>query len=234
MSVFCKGCRKTKVNEDFGLKTDGNQYKTCIKCRNKKIKNIEKEEEIIECCDAELIRDTFRKLNCRIVYLKELKYMMDLDKHVAISIFSKMIMYNNIAIIETITSDNFCSFMNLLTHLEIYTMGHHISQFGVNFVIYKNSKDSLMRITTESATNIFEGFMKCLKLPNKKMCDICNNKKKCFRECAKCKHKLCVECFKNHNKNYVNSCPYCRNNIEEHSKMNKLMEELLGDGIQMF
>ena len=235
MSVLCKGCRKTKVNEDFGLKDNGTQYKTCLTCRNKKIKKIEvKEEEIIECCDAELIRDTFRKLNCRIVYLKELKYMMDLDKHVAISIFSKMIMYNNIAIIETITSDNFCSFMNLLTHLEIYTMGHHISQFGVNFVIYKNSKDSLMRITTESATNIFEGFMKCIKLPNKKMCDICNNKKKCFRECAKCKNKLCVECFKNHNKDCVNSCPYCRNNIEEHSQMNELMEELLGDGIKMF
>ena len=45
MSVLCKGCRKTKVNEDFGLKDNGTQYKTCIKCRNKKIKNIEKEEE---------------------------------------------------------------------------------------------------------------------------------------------------------------------------------------------
>jgi len=101
MSVLCKGCRKTKVNEDFGLKTDGNQYKTCITCRSKKIKKIEEtKEEIIECCDVELIRNTFRKLNCRIVYLNELKYMMDLDRHVASSIFSKMVMYNNIAIIE--------------------------------------------------------------------------------------------------------------------------------------
>ena len=120
------------------------------------------------------------------MYLNELTYMMDLDKHVAISIFSKMVMYKNVAIIETITSDNFCPFMNLLIHLEIYTMGH-IRQFGVNIVIYKNSKDSLMRATIGSTTNIFEGFMKCIKLPNKKMCDICNNKKKCFRECAKCK-----------------------------------------------
>ena len=121
MSVLCKGCRKTKVNEDFGLKTDGNQYKTCIKCRNKKIKNIEKEEEELTCCDVELIRDTFRKLNCRIVYLNELKYMMDLDRHVASSIFSKMVMYNNIAIIETITSDNFCFILNLLEHIVVYT-----------------------------------------------------------------------------------------------------------------
>ena len=45
MSVFCKGCRQTEVNEGFGLKTDGNQYKTYITCRNNKIKKIEKEEE---------------------------------------------------------------------------------------------------------------------------------------------------------------------------------------------
>ena len=90
MSVFCNGCRETKDNEEFGLKTDGNQYKTCITCGNKKIKKIEEEEdEKITCCDVELIRDTFRKLNCRIVYLNELKYMMDLERNDVRSIFSK-------------------------------------------------------------------------------------------------------------------------------------------------
>ena len=217
MSVLCKGCRKTKVNEDFGLKDNGTQYKTCITCRNKKIKKIEEEEEIT-CCDVELIRDTFRKLNCRIVYLNELKYMMDLDRTVATSIFTKMVVYNNIAIIETITPDNFCFIMNLLTHLNIFDFGD-IRTYDINVVIYKNSKNTMLRTTTGSANNIFEGFMKCIKLPNKKMCDICNNKKKCFRECKKCKNKLCVECFKNHNKDCVNSCPYCRNNIDEHSKI---------------
>ena len=158
---------------------------------------------------------------------------MDLDKDVAISIFSKMVMYNNIAIIESITLSNICPLMNLLSHLDIFNIGEEINMYGINLVIYKNSKDTMLRTTTGSANNIFEGFMKCIKLPNKKMCDICNNKKKCFRECKKCKNKLCVECFKNHNKDCVNSCPYCRNNIEEHSQMNKLMEELLGDGIEM-
>ena len=86
MSVFCKGCRETNDNEEFGLKTDGNQYNTYITCRNEKIKKIE-EEGIIECCDVELIRDTFIKLNCRIVRLNELKCMMDLDRNVARSIF---------------------------------------------------------------------------------------------------------------------------------------------------
>ena len=176
MSVFCKGCRKTKVNDDFGFKYNGTQYKTCIKCRSKKIKKIEEKEEEITCCDVEKIRDTFRKLNCRIVDLKELKYMMGLDRNVVRPIFSKMVMYNNIAIIETITSSNFCFILNLLTHLDIFNI-EDIRTYGINIVIFKNYKDKMMRATTGSVMNIFEGFMKCLKLPNKKMCDICNNKK---------------------------------------------------------
>ena len=138
------------------------------------------QEEEVTCCDAELIRDTFRKLNCRIVYLKELKYMMGLDRNVARSLFTKMVIYNNIAIIETITSDSCCPLMDLLVHLEIFHM-EEIRTYGLNIVIYKSYKDTMIRTITVSALNIFEGFMKCIKLPNKKMCDICNNKKKCFR-----------------------------------------------------
>ena len=37
MSVCCKGCRKTKDNEEFGLKANRTQYKTCMKCRYKKL-----------------------------------------------------------------------------------------------------------------------------------------------------------------------------------------------------
>ena len=33
MSVFCKGCKKTKDNEDFGINKNGSQYKTCVMCR---------------------------------------------------------------------------------------------------------------------------------------------------------------------------------------------------------
>ena len=38
MSSFCKGCRKTKDNEGFGMKKDGSQYKTCETCRANKCK----------------------------------------------------------------------------------------------------------------------------------------------------------------------------------------------------
>ena len=228
MSVLCKGCRKTKINEDFGLKDNGTQYKTCITCRNKKIKKIEeKEEEIIECCDAELIRDTFRKLNCRIVYLKELKYMMGLDRTVAKSIFGKMVMCNNIAIIESITLSNICSILNLLEHIGVHTM--NIRSYGMNIVIYKNSKDTMFRALTGSDLNKFEGFMKCIKLPNKKMCDMCNYKKKCFRQCVKCINKFWFECSRTITKTMlIHVLTYCRYNVVEHNKTNSMLDDMFG------
>ena len=104
---------------------------------------------------------------------------MDLDRHVARSFFTKMVIYNNITIIETITSDHFCFISNLLEHIGVYT--DDMITYDSNIVIYRNYKDVTIRTITGSAINIFEGFIKCLKLPNKNMCDICNNKHKCFR-----------------------------------------------------
>ena len=73
---------------------------------------------------------------------------------------------------------------------------------------------------------MFHGFMEVLKLPNKKMYDICNCKKKCVRQCVKCKNKMCVECFKNHNKEYINTCAYCRHNLLDHSENRKFMDDI--------
>jgi len=44
MSVLCSGCKKTKDNEDFGIKEDGSQYKTCVTCRSKDKKRVEQEK----------------------------------------------------------------------------------------------------------------------------------------------------------------------------------------------
>ena len=72
-------------------------------------------------------------------------------------------------------------------------------------------------VLSDSYKNIFDGFMKCLKVPNKKMCDICSYLKKCFRQFGKCNNKICIDCFKSHNNNYINACPYCRYTMPEHS-----------------
>ena len=127
---------------------------------------------------------------------------MDLDSGIARAIFSGMLKTNNVVIVETIAWPNFCPLMNLLTHLGFNK--EDLKTYNTNIIICKKSKDTMIRTTAGSAIHIFEGFMKSSKLPNKKICDICNYKKKCFRQCEKCENKLCFECFKNHDKDYVN------------------------------
>ena len=160
-----------------------------------------------------------------------MKYMMDLDSGLARTIFSGMIKHTNFVIVETITLANFCPLMNLLTHLGFNT--EDLRTYNTNFAVCKDSKDTVMTVTTGTARNIFEGFMRCIKLPNKKMCDICNYKKNSFRQCFKCKNNMCFGCFKNHNKDYISSCPYCRYNVTEHGEIIKMIHYLFGDGIEM-
>ena len=68
MSVFCKGCKKTKDSEDFGIKKDGSQYKTCVMCRDydkKRNKHATKKDNAArglnycEECDKAKPRDKF-------------------------------------------------------------------------------------------------------------------------------------------------------------------------------
>ena len=60
------------------------------------------------------------------------------------------------------------------------------------------------------------------------MCGICNCEKKRFRQCVKCENKLGVECFKNHNEEYINTCPYCRYSLLYHSR-NRTILSKIGD-----
>ena len=66
-----------------------------------------------------------------------------------------------------------------------------IRTYDINLVVYKKYNDTTVRSINGCVRNMFDGFMKCIKLPNKKICDICNNKKKWFRQCAKCKNNMC-------------------------------------------
>ena len=132
------------------------------------------------------------------MYANELKSMIDLSSGLVRAIFRDMMKESNCVIVETITCTNFCYLFKLFSHLGYNT--ENLRTYKTNFVIYTDSKDTMMTVRSGAVRNMFEGFMKCLKLPNKKMCDICNNNKKCFRLCFKCKNKMCFECFKKHNK----------------------------------
>ena len=48
MYVCCKGCKKTKDNEDVGIKNNGTQYKTCVNCRDKNKKDNDNKQQSID------------------------------------------------------------------------------------------------------------------------------------------------------------------------------------------
>ena len=54
MSAFCKGCKKTKDNEDSGINNNGSQYNTCVKCRDYDRKRVEKEKNKASESNGEL------------------------------------------------------------------------------------------------------------------------------------------------------------------------------------
>ena len=74
--------------------------------------------------------------------------------------------------------------MNVLGHSGFHT--NDIRTYDFNIIAHKTSKDKMLRTISDSHMNIYHGFIECLKLHNKKMCETCNCKKKCFRQCVKC------------------------------------------------
>ena len=78
---------------------------------------------------------------------------MGLDSGIARAIFSGMLKNNNLVIVETITWPNFCPLMNLLTHLGFNT--EDLRTYNTNLIIYKSSKDTMIRTTTGSAIYIY-------------------------------------------------------------------------------
>ena len=133
-------------------------------------------------------------------------------------------------IAETITSYNCCFILNLLEHLGLHT--HGILTCCINVIFHKTSEHKLLRTISYYHIHISHGFMECLNIPNNTMCDICNCKNTCVRQCVKCEIKLCVECFNNHNNEYINTCPYCRYSLLDHSR-NRTILSNIGD-FQMY
>ena len=132
--------------------------------------------------------------------------MFNFDRNPANEIFIKMVSSINFVIAETITSDSFCSISSLLEHIGFNT--NDLRTYDISITVHKTAKGKILRTISDSHINIYQGFIEC---------GICNCKKKCFRQCENV-NKLCFECFKDHNKEYINTCPYCRYSLLDHSR----------------
>ena len=57
------------------------------------------------------------------------------------------------------TLTRMCYFLNLLSHIGFNV--DSLRTYDINMIIYKDPKDTMMRITTGYDTNDYEGFMTC-------------------------------------------------------------------------
>jgi hypothetical protein len=64
--------------------------------------------------------------------------------------------------------------------------------------------------------NLFKNYVVDEKLKNRRRCEICNLKKKCYRICGQCKGKVCIECYNKMNSCTLAPCPYCRYSFNDH------------------
>jgi hypothetical protein len=89
---------------------------------------------------------------------------------------------------------------SLLLGISYYNM-HNYGEFNISFI---------------PCINFFEDYVVDEKLKNRRRCEICNLKKKCYRICARCKGKVCIECYNKMNSCTLAPCPYCRYSFNDH------------------
>mgnify|MGYP001209016652 FL=1 len=210
---YCKSCKSNYNLNDFGLKSNGEEYKTCINCRNRNRHRLKE-----KLCDIEEIKQTFIDLNCNIYNCDKMKWMMELKSYEAEEYFQSIILMKNNVFIERLTkngSQHILKFLNQVgINIENKPNGCPES-FNVIFYCGKTEND-IKVVFSKEPINRFNNFMRNEKLKNRRTCELCCVKSKCFRVRGQCEKKQCIQCFKENNKHLINDCPFCRYNFTEH------------------
>ena len=220
----CSKCKVVKGSVYFGEKKNGQEYKTCLTCRGKKL-----------ICSDDTMKD-----KCIVDYDKELKPFLDYDE---IKKTCEGYGYNilNLPICnkeDLEASAEYIKFklmntktmllvnyneINLWTFYFLETLPKQIkNDANKNFpcVIMKFKNENTIFTYVMRTCNSLKYFYDINRLKNPRRCEICLTKTKHFRSCYRCHKNICSNCLKS-----LPSliCPYCKYDILEHScKMNEL------------
>jgi hypothetical protein len=85
---------------------------------------------------------------------------------------------------------------------------------GISY--YNKHSDGEINLSFLPCRNLFKNYIVDEKLKNRRRCEICNLKKKCYRICGQCKGKVCTECYNKMNSCKLTPCPYCRYSFNDH------------------
>ena len=246
--MLCSRCRSVLEVSFFGVSKKGSPFKTCINCRNyvksKRTPNLEAEpaEEPqqdesdlkniygISCEDMCLILGKLGSQGCLDVDLEMIvdkflelqkKYILKDPDEIKSSLWR---LFDRTP--STIT-DIPCTCPGCINRelydksICLFQKDKHINGF-CDIKLAFSCKDDIFHYNIPSV-NLFDGFVKPVKLKDRRRCGICQDRKvRNFVSCGRCDNRMCNECFDNLTDRLT--CSFCTYNLHEH--LNKKIDEL--------
>jgi hypothetical protein len=218
----CSRCTKHQNIINFGFKKNGDEFKTCVRCRKKNIPEIasvdipvitpdfihEKKCNTYDPLTMERLKDIFSNYGFNIIPMTlqimiDLFYAMD-DNSLAID-FTEYLYDNKILGLEESNET-----VRLLFAPERYDVFH------------MNLKNTIL----------IDNYIQSIKLNSKKRCGICIEKnRKHYKICNRCNNLYCDTCFIRIKENGL-SCPFCRYTLKDH--INNNIDKFNGDRSEIF
>ena len=216
MSMKCYRCKIYKSDDFFELKRNGNKYKCCSDCRNKKTN----EEFIpVEFIPPEIIEDILTPYTeppkpPEKEEKEDLKEKQRYIKHIKEQVLK--IGFNLVEFDQRVYEDLIFDNSRFLKYLMIEKKMIMINE--TTNELFLPIKTGIYLINIKNYHNLFDNFVKSIKFNGKRRCSICCNKTtRCFKSCCRCHNILCCNCFEiqiEGDKLFI--CPFCRNEINDH------------------
>lgn len=274
----CSKCRKFKPDDNYGLKKNGTEYRTCMTCRKKQpptsasassspsnvclpgcvnptaglhhcrcpnYVSTRDTNEVFETntsntdkfvwkkgflntkpkrepapltpirtqkCTYEDIHTTLEYYGIK-VYTRDDIYLRYFDPYDFEPIAQRLYHTNSVFMCQISFPPRSCE---ISFCAEVLRMRIPPEKIKEPLLIIKFYEDELSQKIFTPYVNVLANYVHTAKEKNRKRCTICQEKRKCFRVCHRCKDRYCVECFHNLHDKSMKPCPYCRYSFIEH------------------
>lgn len=211
----CSKCTKTQDIYNFGFKKNGDEFKTCCRCRKKPpVISLDVINKPIVNTDVN-IKDPKVLINNE-YYPQTIHKIKDIFKDYGFVIMPiTQATMNNLfdAMDNEYIAEQFIDFMNSNKLVALKQIKEAVN------VLFSPDNKTVYHMNVKN-TNLIDNYTKQIKFKSKKRCGICDEKnKKYYNICSRCDNKYCNSCFTKVNDNCLR-CPFCRYTLKDHIQSN--------------
>ena len=222
MEQRCSRCKIIRPSKDYGLKNDGERYKTCVRCRDRSSKIF------VQSTNAYEENKPFLKIDDVVETSKLYGYevlVIDSDPSNNCGVFSDMYIGEHIPyFIERKVQTSKTMFIIHYEHpfSKLHNMilrsisdsmieGALVDDIPCVICIWGHKKGSMALSLVNN--NGLKHFVNVSKLKHARRCSICLETEKKFAYCFCCNNRTCLKCFQKL-PNMI--CPFCNYDIYKH------------------